>query len=111
MIPDDPLGPDLAAALAALQGAFGDVEVLSVEPGQPEQPITPPHLPPGWDWRDKWQDEPVGRCWRCPWDANTRGPDGRAVHAYCWGSPDTSVPADDYEAHRRWQREQHRRKR
>ena len=53
MTPDDSLDPDLAAALAALQGAFGDVEVLSVEPNQPEQPITPPHLPPDWDWRDK----------------------------------------------------------
>jgi hypothetical protein len=89
---DDALDPDLAA-LAALQGAFGDVEVLSVEPGQPEQLITPPHLPPGWDWADKWQDEPVGRCWRCSRPAHTAGPDRRAVHAYCWGSPD--VPAPD----------------
>jgi hypothetical protein len=112
MTPADPLDPDLDPALAAIRDVFGKgAEALSVEPNQPAQPITPPHLPPGWDWRDKWQDEPVGRCWRCPWDANTRGPDGRAVHAYCWGSPDTSVPADDYEAHRRWQREQHRRKR
>ncbi len=44
-------------------------------------------MPAGWNWRQRWSAEEVGRCRRCRRVSHTAGPDGQPWHPYCWGNP------------------------
>lgn len=57
---------DMWRALAVLERYFDDIEV---EVGQQA-------------WR--WRAVPFGPCARCYWPSHTLGPDGWAVHPFCW---------------------------
>lgn len=97
-------GPTRRELLATLAQAFGPVEVIA-EHGNGHRP-RPPALPAGWVW--EWRPVSFGRCVRCPWPANTLGPDARPWHAFCWAVPDAPVPAFDRAAERRHYHKQRR---
>jgi hypothetical protein len=93
--------PTASEIHAALERGFGAVQVLgTVANDDPDAEAkldrlaaSPPELPVGWNWRQRWSADDIGRCRRCRRVSHTAGPDGQPWHPYCWGNPNPAPRA------------------